>query len=82
MFVVEIAQLLEAEQLLVNNMDKHLLVLELADVVQAALHEDLRDFLQGVETFLRVDLQGLQLVLIIGRLEHLDQLFLSLSCEL
>ena len=82
MFVVEIAQLLEAEQLLVNNMDKHLLVLELADVVQAALHEDLGDLLQGVEAFFRVDLQGLQLVLIIGRLEHLDQLFLSLSCEL
>ena len=63
-------------------MDKHLLVLELADVVQAALHEDLGDFLQGVEAFFRVDLQGLELVLVIGRLEHLDQLFLSLSCEL
>ena len=80
--VVEIAQLLEAEQLLVDNVNKHLLLLELADIVQAALHEDFRDLLQGVEALFRVDLQGLQLVLVTGSLEHLDQLFLSLSCEL
>ena len=65
-----------------DNVNKHLLLLELADVVQAALHEDLGDLLQGVEAFFRVDLQGLQLVLVTGSLEHLDQLFLSLSCEL
>lgn len=63
-------------------MNKHLLVLQLADIIQAALHKDLGDLLQGVEAFFRVDLQGLELVLVIGSLEHLDQLFLSLSCEL
>ena len=65
-----------------NNMNKHLLVLQLADIIQAALHKDLGDLLQGVEAFFRVDLQGLELVLVSSSLEHLDQLFLSLSCEL
>ena len=80
--VVEVAQLLEAQQLLVNNMNKHLLVLQLTDIVEAALDEDLGDLLDGVEARFRAAQQDFLLARIAGSLEYLDQLLLRLGREL
>ena len=63
-------------------MNKHLLVFQLTDIVEAALDEDLGDLLDGVEARFRAAQQDLLLARIAGSLEYLDQLFLRLGREL